>query len=421
MKANRFRNNIPEANKKILIVGAGVAGLYAGFTCKKENIDFQILEASDRVGGRLGKLEGFADFPLDLGAQWLHGKRNVLGRLVRSTDTIITKDRSDEFVWFKNQITKRLPKDIYKALKGNRRAPDISFLEYANRIGFGNEYRYIIEQIAGDRGADAMDLSIKWSAVEEEEWSSGNTDFKFEKTYFDLINDQITYDLSEKINLNTIVNSIDYSNDKVLITDKYKNIYEADKVLITVPISILQDGDITFNPPVPPSKIAAFHKIGIGPGMKVWMKFDEHFYHGSISGGSICASYSDEKEGKAGNDHVLMAFAMGHQARNLASLRSDKEITKALLLELDKMYDGKASESLIDSFVQDWSSEPFIRGAYSYSKLGIGGSRKIAAEPIASKIYFAGEAMNLNGHHQTVHGAAETGIDQINKIVESLK
>lgn len=61
-----------------MIVGAGAAGLFAGKLLHDLGIEFEILEASDRVGGRMGKLEGFADYPLDLGAQWLHGKKNIL-------------------------------------------------------------------------------------------------------------------------------------------------------------------------------------------------------------------------------------------------------------------------------------------------------------------------------------------------------
>ncbi|MFK7921906.1 MAG: FAD-dependent oxidoreductase, partial [Bacteroidia bacterium] len=62
--------------------------------------------------------------------------------------------------------------------------------------------------------------------------------------------------------------------------------------------------------------------------------------------------------------------------------------------------------------------EPFIRGAYSYSTVGIGKSRSIAAQSVDDKLFFAGEAMNLNGHHQTVHGAAETGLGAVRQILE---
>ncbi len=82
---------------KVLIIGAGAAGLYAAYILKSKGINFEILEASANYGGRLGKLNGFADFPIDTGAQWLHGKNNILGDLIAQAQTKISTDNSDEF------------------------------------------------------------------------------------------------------------------------------------------------------------------------------------------------------------------------------------------------------------------------------------------------------------------------------------
>ncbi|MCS7073711.1 MAG: FAD-dependent oxidoreductase [Bacteroidia bacterium] len=80
---------------KVIIIGAGAAGLYAAYILKSKGIDFQLLEASANYGGRLGKLTGFANFPIDTGAQWLHGKNNIVGDLITKSNTKITLDNSD--------------------------------------------------------------------------------------------------------------------------------------------------------------------------------------------------------------------------------------------------------------------------------------------------------------------------------------
>ena len=90
---------------------------------------------------------------------------------------------------------------------------------------------------------------------------------------------------------------------------------------------------------------------------------------------------------------------------------------ETLLRELDEIYEGKASTSYLDAIVIDWGAHLFIRGAYSYGTVGIGNARSIAAQPVDDKIFFAGEAMNLNGHHQTVQGAAETGLREVRRIL----
>lgn len=156
-------------------------------------------------------------------------------------------------------------------------------------------------------------------------------------------------------------------------------------------------------------------------GMKVFLKFSTKFFNQNIIGGSICAAYADDSIGKSKDDNILLAFIMGEQAEYLTSLGSDAAITNALLQELDAMYAGQATALFISSHVQNWTTNPFVRGAYSYSTIGMGDARNTATQSINKKLYFAGEAMNLNSHHQTVHGAIETGYREVINILNDLK
>ena len=88
----------------VLIIGAGAAGLYAGYLLKKLKIDFKILEASSNHGGRVGKIVGFADYDIDIGAQWLHGKQNIMGDYVQQHNIPITLDDTPYSYYFKNKI-----------------------------------------------------------------------------------------------------------------------------------------------------------------------------------------------------------------------------------------------------------------------------------------------------------------------------
>ncbi len=406
---------------KVLIIGAGVAGLYAAYILKSKGIDFQILEAGTNYGGRVGKLENFANFPIDTGAQWLHGKNNVLGDLIKKSGTTITLDDSDEKFWFNNELIDTLPKDLIKVFENEKDIPDVSFKDYAIQQGFGDEYNNIVENIAGDSGADASSISAYWKVQEEENWISGSEDFKFQETYFDFIDKQIASQVKDKISLSTIVSKIDYSKDVIVVTDNNNNTYTAGKVIVAVPISILKSNDIQFTPALSSEKTTAFSKIGMGAGMKVFLKFTDKFYDGNIIGGAICAAYADDSIGKSPTDNVLLAFIMGEQAEYLSSLGSDLAITNALLQELDTMYAGQATASFVSSSVHDWSKNPFVRGAYSYSTVGMGDARTVAAQSIDKKIYFAGEAMNLNGHHQTVFGAVETGYREVSNILKDIQ
>ena len=404
---------------KVIIIGAGAAGLYAAYILKSKGINFQILEASPNYGGRLGKLTGFANFPIDTGAQWLHGKNSILGDLITKSTTKLTLDDSETKYWFNNQLVNSLPQNT--AIFEGDDLPDISYSDFALQKGLGNEYKYIVENIAGDQGAAASRLSVFGNNQDEENWNSGDDDFKFQETFFDLIDTQIANQVKDSIFLNTIVSKIDYSQPTIQITDSNNNSYNADKVIITVAIPILKSADIQFVPALPNEKTTAFSKIGMDAGMKVFLKFSNKFFDQNIIGGPICAAYADDSIGKAQNDHVLLAFVMGEQAEYLTSLGSDTSITTALLQELDTMYNGQATASFIASHVQNWTTNPFVKGAYSYSTIGMGDARNIAAQPINKKLYFAGEAMNTNGHHQTVHGAVETGYREVINILNDIK
>jgi lysine-specific histone demethylase 1B len=377
------------------------------------------LEASSTYGGRLGKLTGFANFPIDTGAQWLHGKNSILGDLIKKSKTNITLDDSETKFWFNNQLVNSLPQET-DIFEGDN-LPDISFEDYALQNGLGNEYKYIVENIAGDQGAAASRLSVFGNNKDEEHWSAGDDDFKFEETFFDLIDTQIANQVKDYILLNTVVSKIDYSQSTILITDSNNNTFNADKVIITVPIPILKSADIQFTPALPDEKTAAFAKIGMDAGMKVFLKFSNKFFDQNIIGGSVCAAYADDSIGKAQNDNILLAFIMGEQAEYLTSLGSDAAITNALIQELDIMYNGQASASFIASHVENWTTNPYIKGAYSYSTIGMGDARKIASQALSEKLYFAGEAMNTNGHHQTVHGAVETGYREVINILTDIK
>lgn len=276
-----------------------------------------------------------------------------------------------------------------------------------------------MEAIAGDQGASADKLSVYYNNLEEKDWSSGEGDYKFENTYFDLLDIHIATPIKDKIRLNHPVTKIDYSNSTIKVTTQNNTQFEADKVLITIPITILQSNEIEFNPPLPAEKTGAFSKIGMGAGMKVFLRFNKTFFKDFFIGGTTCAAYANDSIGKAKKDHVLLAFIMGKQAENLTALGNDGAITQALLTELDLMYKGQASTSFLASQVQNFTNHPYIKGAYSYSTIGIGNARSLAATPVSNKIFFAGEAMNVYGHHQTVQGAMETGYHQAINLLKN--
>jgi len=369
---NHFSYEIPSSyDGKIIIIGAGVTGITAGHILNQKNIDFEILEASAVHGGRVKKIADFADFPIDLGGEWIHKWIEAQPPILDS----LLEDTHPDFATFEDRPSS------YKLWK-NGKLEDRNIMRHLNKIG----------------------------------------DFKFSNsTWFDFFDQLVTSALKKKIHYNSPVNHINYSEDKVLLKTNSGEAYTADKVLVTVPIKILQNEYITFQPSLPAEQIAAINKEEMPDGLKVFIEFSEKFYPEILLFGSLLKAvsesnhtYYDETFGKNSTKNILGLFAVGEPGKRYTSLKSDEAIIKFILQELDEMFEGKASKYYIKHIIQNWSAEPFIQGSYSKRK---GDVEKMAA-PVADKIYFAGEAMNIKGNTIAVHGASESAYLMLQQMLK---
>jgi len=406
---------------KVIIIGAGASGLYAGLTLKNAGIEYEILEATNHIGGRIRKVEDFADFTIDLGAQWLHGEKTFLKK-VADNNNINTYVDWAEWVhqWFEGEWVESLPEEYAQfkeiAWGGYENLPDISFLEYAQQNGFSEDIFKLLELMASTSGTSANRVSMRGYAKEVDKWTYGDEGYWFAESLYDFYDQVVIQKVKENISLNTIVKKVEIIGNEISVYDLAGNVRKADKVIICVPIPILKDGDIEFIPALPAEKTEAFSKIGMDQGAKVFLKFSEQFYEGSIINGALGTKYVDAGYGKNTNDHVLLTSYFGEQADYYNSISQD-DVIQELLADLDSMFNGQASASFQDAIVQNWGQEPFIRGAYSYQPVGVGNAREIAASSINKQLFFAGEAMHTEGAYQIIDGAAETGYMRALEII----
>ncbi len=360
---------------KVIIVGAGISGISAAHILSKEGIEFEILEASPVIGGRIKKCNDFADFPIDLGAEWIH--KLVFARPALTSELFAGKE--------KNQKTFRyLPKTIY---------------QYKNkRLSQRNWIKYLLGIIQ---------------------------DFKFsDSTWFDFLDSLVSDEIQKHIHLNNAVTKIDYHGEKVLVSTNKGQVFRAEKVLVTVPIKILQQGMIEFIPEIPAKQSTAINREKVGDGIKVFIEFSEHFYPDLLEVGKVLGNpfegdsgYYDAAFGKKSDMHILALFAHGSKATKYTCLESEEKIMKFILNELDEIFDGQASKTYKKHIIQNWSQEPYICGSYSQRK----GDAKKMSKPLHNKVFFSGEAMNSKGRTVAVQGAIESSYIAIEKILESKK
>ena len=104
----------------------------------------------------------------------------------------------------------------------------------------------------------------------------------------------------------------------------------------------------------------------------------------------------------------MIAYVMGDKAQELHQL-GENEALAQVMKELEKMFGEPIAPYLQEHLWQNWGQEAFVRGAYSYPSPGGKSLRRSLQNPLAKKLFFAGEACHQQGHYATVHGAIETG------------
>lgn len=432
-------------NYKVIIIGAGASGLYAGWYLQERGFDVSILEASDKIGGRIRHLSGFADFDVELGAEEVHGTNSEWYKIIQQTNaTLLDQNTNDDFYFFrqdpgntseailKSEAQAKQYNEYLKAMNFvdgayNYTGPDMTVEQHLAVSGISwSLFDVVNAKLGNEHGTSNARLSIKGLAEEDAMWSAGDSNYVLKNRSMLSVLEAKFAPVLSKVTKNTQVKRIDYAGAKIILTDQIGKTYEADRVVVTVPLKILQDGVISFTPALPSTKLAAIENIGMGAGMKAVFKFSQAFWKnllggnlGSILGYPAVPEVYAANSGK-GQTPILTAFIMGEKAEQFSSLGSNAAGT--ILSHLDNIFGGNvASQSKDDMYIMDWAKEPFIRGAYSYPKVG-GGLifRKELAAPVGDRIFFAGEATHFEGHSGTVHGAIETSIRVVKELEESI-
>lgn len=229
-------------------------------------------------------------------------------------------------------------------------------------------------------------------------------------SWFNFFEEYIVPSISDKISFDTVVDSVDYSGDQVVInTNNGQSI--SDKVIVSVPLKILQDGDIDFEPNLPQAKLDAINQTTIWEGFKAFIEFSEKFYeeenvfpiNPASDGEKI---YYNAAKGQNTSRNILGLFVVGKPARDFMAL-SDEQLKDYILNELDEIYPGKATANYVKHLSQNWNNEPFIKSGYmtDHADWRV---VKVLGDSVASKVYFAGGAYTDGEDWVSVHTAAQS-------------
>ncbi len=355
-----------EFSGKVLIIGAGAAGMAAGYLLAQNGTEFEILEASGTHGGRMKRSATFVDFPVPLGAEWLHTSTGEFTSIVNDSSVNI----NTQTVGYTNQDT----------------------------MGFYDNGSYSVGPL-DDPGIDRKFINSTW---------------------FDFFDTYVAPSVLSNTRFNTVVSTINYSGDKVIVTDSNNQTYEADKLIFTAPLKMLQLGTISFTPSLPSNKQNAIQNATVWGGFKAFFEFSANFYptflgfpDSETSAGQRL--YYDASYGQNSNRHVLGLFSVGQQAEQYQNLSGNAQ-RDYILNELDQVFNGAATANYVNHIVQNWNAEPHIQAAY-LADVNSSSTSTTLSTPIDNKVFFAGEAYSSFDDWGSVHVASRAARDAVRAIV----
>nr|WP_194411768.1 NAD(P)/FAD-dependent oxidoreductase [Microbacterium cremeum] len=399
-----------------IVVGAGVAGLTTARLLAQAGARVVVLEARDRVGGRVVTDRRFG-LATDLGASWIHG---IADSPVAAAAAALGM-RSVEFTVGGYQPDSR-PIAYY--------GPDGSRLTDAAARRFADDIRTVDEtlvDVIADSAPDASYRDVTETALAAQGWPDERAqrvreflEHRSEEQYGAWIEDLAAHGLDDDsidgdevvfpdgydhlprrlaegldVRLTHVVSHVHWSADGVVVTTDRGRFTAGDAVL-TVPVGVLQSDDFTIEPPLPAPHTGALGRLRMNAFEKVFLRFPTRFWDDGV--------YAIRQQGDEGRwwhswydltrvhgVPTLLTFAAGPAAVGTRDW-SEEQIVESVLTQLRRLY-GDRVERPSHVHVTDWQDDPYSHGSYAYMTVGsTTADHDDLAAPIGGVLHLAGEA-----------------------------
>ncbi|QEY52088.1 FAD-dependent oxidoreductase [Legionella longbeachae] len=435
-----FKISWAEHHYDTIIIGAGVSGLTAAKQLHHEHQDVLILEAKNRIGGRLDTNYDWG-FPIELGASWIHGIEHnpiipLMGKLsiaATSYDNSNLIAMLEDFALYdsKGKPVSKYELHLFSSLT-------YEFLQYCQTrntlISFEQNFTeftkhkkltlkqssllyYALDNIYTYEFADNLSqLSLNSYFVSEESLATGKNAI-IPDGYFQIFQ-QFTQHIP--LYLNQVVREIDYDANGVTIITQ-NDTFHAKRAIITVSLGVLKSNKILFRPNLPKEKREAIAQLQMGNYEKLYLLFDNAFWDKDKEWIGMLPNNREEAYNifnlyKYTQKPILIVFTSGKLARDMEKV----PLTNWVMHHLRKIYGNHIPEP-IKTKRTHWASDPYTLGSYSYLPKDIDKKMvALLAKPVAGKLYFAGEATSTTDL-STVHGAYLSGIRVSHEVLTDIK
>ena len=399
-----------------IVVGAGVAGLTAAHLLADAGKDVVVLEARDRVGGRIvtDRRYGLAT---DLGASWIHGitdspvaaAADAFGmQMVEFTVGGYQPDSRP--IAYYGPDGRRLSDAAARSFIDDINAVDATLLEVVAASGPDASYRDVADEAIARYGWDedrAQRVREYLEHRSEEQYGAWIEDLaahgldddsvEGDEVVFPNGYDRLPSRMAEglDIRLTHVVTQVRWSADGVAVTTD-RGTLTADTAVVTVPVGVLQSDDFVVVPPLPEPVAGALSRLKMNAFEKIFLRFPTRFWDDGV--------YAIRQQGPESRwwhswydltalhgTPTLLTFAAGPAAGETRDW-TEKEIVDSVLTQLRRLY-GDRVEKPTHVHVTDWQDDPFSHGSYAYMKVGsTTADHDILATPVGGVLHLAGEA-----------------------------
>jgi monoamine oxidase len=435
VSVNSACSNQPQGYKKrIVVIGAGLAGLATAQELHRKGYEVIVVEARERIGGRIWTSTKWADMPLDFGATWIHRPQgNPLTDLANQINAERLTTLSERRVTY-NTSGKPLS-EAEEARMDELRTQVFETLKKAqskeNDTSIRQAIKPLIDQFTESLEAYRFINFILNGTIEHEysgsvenlsaHWYDSTKQFEGDDVLFAqgfrVIPDLLAQGL--QIELGQVVQEIQWQRSPVrVITQKTE--FTADHVVVTLPLGVLQAQKVRFSPELPSAKQNAIAKLGMGVLNKCYLRFPNVFW----SADADWLEYVPARHGEwtewvsfkqSANMPILLGFNAADRGREIETW-TDAQIIASAMETLSTIYGASIPEPT-DYQITRWASDPFSLGSYSYNSVGaVPNMRQELALPLANSLFFAGEATNKD-YFGTAHGAYLSGLRVAQEIL----